>query len=105
MDILQAENIKVLRATVLGLVYDNHTRQQSRLTMVGLGGALDRLHFDCPLNHLATVLQDLKERGCLDFESTKDRYTGRISIGKIRILPYGRDLVEGTKKDEAIQFD
>jgi len=105
MDITQAENIRQLRATILRTVYDNHRQQQSRLRLVLLEGMLERLFFEVARNDLIAVLQDLKERGYLNFREDRDRYTRKVNIGEIQITPKGRDLVEKTETDEAVDFD
>jgi hypothetical protein len=109
MDILQANNAKQLRAAILGILYDNQRAQRSRLRMVMLNGALEKLFFEITPNDLITVLQDLKERGYATFKegfaNEDDRRAGRRTLGEIQILPAGRDLVERTKTDMAVQFD
>lgn len=105
MDILRAENVRTLRATILGLVYDNHARQYTRLSHVTLMGALERLFVEISRDDLFTVLDDLLERGYLNFKKVRDRQTGRTSIAQIQITPKGRDLVERTTTDPAVQFE
>ncbi len=107
MDILQGDNVRELRATILQLVYENHLKQRSRLRLLPLYGAVTRLFFDVSENELLTVIQDLKERGYLTFERDEELYrkTRKTVIGEIQILPAGRDLVEKTKADPAVSFD
>lgn len=105
MDILLDEGAKTLRAAILGLVYDNQRRRFSRLGLVQLGGALEKLFYDLSLDDLITVLEDLKERGYIDFDRSKDQRTWHVQVEKIRILPAGRDLVEKTTSDPAVRFD
>lgn len=107
MDILQAHNIRQLRATILQIIYENHARQQSRLRLVPLHGALERLFFDVSEDELVTVLQDLKDRGYLSYaqDAAAWKKSRKTVIGEIQILPAGRDLVEKTKQDPAVSFD
>lgn len=105
MDILQAEHVKLIRGVILRMVYDSHRKQQSHPGLLTLAGALERLFYDVSLNDLLTILQDLKERGYLEFVQTKDRWTGHVGISRIGITPRGRDLVEGTSApDPAVQM-
>lgn len=105
VDLFDADRLRRLRGAILTLIYDNHARQSHRLEMLTLAGALERLFFECSLNDLVTVLQDLRERGYLTFEETKDKWTRRVRIGQIQITPSGRDVVEGTRKDPAIEIN
>jgi hypothetical protein len=96
MHILQAENIRNLRGTILQIVYDNHFARNSRLRVTPLHGALERLFFDVSEDELVTVLEDLKERGCLTFTRDEQKWkkSREVVIGEIQITPKGRDLVE-----------
>jgi hypothetical protein len=111
MHILQAENIRELRATMLQIVYDNHFGRKSRLRLTPLHGALERLFFDISEDELVTVLEDLQERGYLTFtrDEQKWRKSRELIIGEIQITPRGRDLVEDAPgarvKEPGISFD
>lgn len=107
MHILQADNIRNLRAAILQIIYDNHFERRSRLRLTPLHGALDRLRFEVSEDELVTVLEDLKERGYLTFskDEQKWRKSRELVIGEIQIMPAGRDLVEKTRNDPAVCFD
>jgi len=107
MHILQALNIRELRAAILQIVYDNHCRQQSRLRLTPLHGALEMLFFDISVDDLVTVLQDLSERSYLSFKRDEGKWkkSREQVIGEIQILPAGRDLVERTVTNPAVSFD
>src|SRR5437016_1051439 len=101
MDILQADNIRQLRAAILQIIYGNQVSQRSRLRFTPLHGAVSRLFFDVSENELITVLQDLKERGYISYERDEDEYrrSHKTVIGALQIQPRGRDLVERTLID------
>lgn len=111
MHILQAANIRQLRATILQIVYDNHFNRASRLRLTPLHGALTQLFFDVSEDELVTVMEDLQERECLTFarDEKKWRKSRELVIGEIQITPKGRDLVEAApgarEKEPGISFD
>lgn len=111
MHILQAANIRELRATILQIVYDNHFSRSSRLRLTPLHGALERLFFDVSEDELVTVMEDMRERGCLTFtrDEKKWKKSRELIIGEIQITPKGRDLVEDAPgaraKEPGISFD
>jgi hypothetical protein len=90
------EQIKRLRGVTLTLVYSRHREQQSRMDHVMLWAMLRKLQHDVGLNDVVTVLQDLKDRGMVTFEQTKDKKTNEVRISLLQITPLGRDLVEET---------
>jgi hypothetical protein len=75
--------------------------------MIPLYGAVTRLYFDVSEDEFITVLQDLKERGYLSFQRDEELYRKKrkTMIGEIQVLPAGRDLVEKTRVDPAVDFD
>src|SRR5438552_18897279 len=107
MDILQADNVRQLRAAILQFIYDNHFAQRSRLRLVQLHGALSRMFFDVSEDELVTVMQDLQERRYLTFKRDEELYRKKREnrIGDIEISPAGRDLVEQTCADAAVAVD
>jgi transcription initiation factor IIE alpha subunit len=94
-----------LRGVILQLVYENHEKQKHRLDDVTLTGVLERLQFDVYVNLVREILQDLQERKLLSFELVKDRQTGRMSIMRVQISPAGRDIVEKTTADPAVDVE
>ncbi|MFQ5696272.1 MAG: hypothetical protein ACE5HB_09810 [Terriglobia bacterium] len=104
MSLLLTHEVKRrLRRVILQLVYENQESQRHRLDDITLHSALDRLHHDVSRNGVRTVLQDLRERGFLRFVSEKNVDTGKVALRKIEITPGGRDIVEGTKQDPAVE--
>jgi len=101
----EAQYKRRLRGMILKLVYENHERQEHRLDDITLTGVLERLQFDVYVNLVRETLQDLGERGLLTFQEVRDRKRGVYSIRKIQISPLGRDLVERTKTDPAIDME
>ena len=91
-----------LRAEILKLVYENHESQRLRLDDVTLFAIMARLNFDVHVNLVRELLQDLHERECVKFDEDKNRITGEVAIRKIQILPRGRDIVERTTIDRAV---
>lgn len=104
MSVLNTAKTKHLRGTVLLLLRTNHDDQKSRFDSTALWSALVRgLSFDVSRNELKTVLQDLKGRGYVDFKQQKDLDNGTVYIVQIELCPRGRDLLEGTIEDPAVE--
>lgn len=105
MNFLDTAKTKHLRGTVLMLLRTNHDAQNSRFDSTALWSALVRgLSFEVSRNELKTVLQDLKGRGYVDFKQQKDNDSGAIYIVQIELCPKGRDLLEGTIDDPAVEL-
>jgi hypothetical protein len=94
-----------LRGEILKLVYENHEKQNTRLDDITLAGVLERLGFDVYVNLVQEILEDLGERGCVKHEVGKNPITGKKSIRKIQILPRGRDVIEKTISDAAVDVE
>ncbi len=94
-----------LRGVVLKLVYENHEAQKHRLDDVTLTGVLERLQFDVYVNLIREILQDLKERGLVSYDAQYDRITGSTAIRKIQITPGGRDIIERTSSNPAVEVE
>lgn len=103
--VASAEFKKRVRGKILVVVYENQERQETRFDHVHLWSFFERMHFDLSENELITLLQDLRERRCVEFEEVKDRRTGEVSIFRIQITPRGRDIVDGNEEDKAITVD
>lgn len=101
----QAQLKRRMRGVILKLIAQNHERQGSRLDDITLTGVLERLQFDVYVDLVRTVLQDLHDRGHLAFKSDRNRRTGENFIRQIEITPLGRDIVEGTTSDPAIDLE
>jgi hypothetical protein len=97
--------MKRLRGVLLKLLCTNHDEQASRFDSSALWSALiGGLRFDVPLNDVHTALQDLKARGYVTFEQRKDKKNGDIFITLIELCPKGRDLLEETITDPAVEL-
>jgi hypothetical protein len=94
-----------LRGVILKLIAQNHEKQQMRLDDITLTGVLERLQYDVYVDLVRAMLQDLHERALLEFIEERNRKTGEIFIRKIQITPKGRDLVEGTIGDPAVDVN
>lgn len=105
MSVLSTEHKRRLRGVILQLVYENQESQRSRLDDLSLHAALERLHYDVSRNQVKTLLQDLAERGYLSSTIEKNRDTGQVYLRKIQITPSGRDVVEKTRNDEAVEVE
>jgi len=90
---------------ILKLIYQNHEEQNHRLNDTTLTGVLERLQFDVYVNAVRELLQDLKDRELVTFLEIRDRVTGRVRIEKIQICPAGRDLVEKTTVNPAVEVE
>lgn len=95
---------KRLRGIVLGLLQTNHDRQQSRFDSSMLWSNLVRIGFDVSENDVITLLQDLQARGYIKYEEIKDQRMGLYYIVRIELCPKGRDLLEGTITDPAVEI-
>jgi len=100
---ISAQIKRGLRGEMLKLLYENQESQQMWLDDVTLFGVLERLHFDVHLNLVRELLKDLSERDCVKFDEEKNRRTGDVTIRKIQILPHGRDIIEATAKEPAVE--
>jgi len=94
-----------LRGKMLKLVYENHEAQGHRLDDVTLASVLERLLFDAPMNLVREILQDLQERRFISFDLERDRSTGAIAIRRIQVTPSGRDIIEETLSDPAVEVE
>ncbi len=106
MDILKADFVRVLRAAILKAIYVNHHQRQPPLTLVILLGHLVNF-FTISENDLVTTLEELRDRGYLTYVRDEKlwRKSRSVSISQLQLMPAGRDLVEGTVFDLAVQFN
>jgi hypothetical protein len=94
-----------LRGVILELLQTNHDQQKSRLDSSAVWSGLVRgLGFDVSENEVITVLQDLEGRGYLRYEEIKNQRLGLYYIVRIELTPKGRDLLEGTITDPAVEI-
>ena len=98
----KASQIRRHRGLVLQLAHTNREDQLSRMDDVELWGALLDLRIEVGQNTVLSLLQDLKDRGYLRFDESRDRLTGRMRCRKIELCGAGCDLVEHTRTDEAV---
>ena len=96
---------KRLRGAILELLRTNHDGQQARFDSTSLWSALVRgLGFDASRNEVKTTLQDLCGRQYVIFQEKKNKDTGEVSIWQIELTPKGRDLLEETIIDAAVEL-
>jgi hypothetical protein len=94
-----------LRGAVLKLLRTNHDSQKGRMDGIALWSALVRgLGFDAGQNEVVTCLQDMQGRGYLTFQQSKDKRTNHLYISMIELCPKGRDLLEETIVDPAVEL-
>ena len=95
---------KRTRGVIIELLYKRHEEQKSRVDHVLLWHMLIDLGCDVGENDVLTQLQDLGDRGYVDYRQEKNRRTNDTEISLIRLTSKGRDLREGTIKDPAVMF-
>ncbi len=105
MSYFDAAKQRRLRGLILRLIYNNHARQRTRLDDLTIHGGIQRMSFDVSRDEIKTVLQDLADRFYVRFAQEKDEETGRISLRLVQITAEGRDIVERTKKDPAVEIE
>jgi hypothetical protein len=92
-----------LRGAILQFVCENHFAQRPHMDDVMVFGLLMDLQFPVDgQNEVTSLLQDLMERGYLNFTEKRNRINGRTEISRIAITPAGRDLVDHSKEDLAV---
>ena len=99
------EQKRRLRGVVLKLIYENHEAQKHRLDDTTLTGVLRRLQYDVYGNLIREILQDLRDRGLVSFEGQRDKMTGSRTIRMIQITPAGRDIIEKTSTNPAVEVE
>ena len=105
MNMMVTAKAKRLRGTVLMLLRTNHDGQATRFDATALWSALVRgLNFDASQNEVMTILQDLCGRGYITYRDSKDKKTGEVRIFQIELCPKGRDLLEETIVDPAVEI-
>jgi hypothetical protein len=89
---------KRLRGMILELL------QTSRFDSSMLWSALVRgLGFDASENDVITMLQDLRGRSYVEYREIRNLRVGEYRIVQIELCPKGRDLLEGTITDPAVE--
>jgi hypothetical protein len=95
---------KRMRGMILELLQTNHDQQRTRFDSSMLWSALVRgLGFDASENDVITTLQDLRGRGYVAYTEIKNVRKGEYRIVQIELCPHGRDLLEGTITDPAVE--
>src|SRR5260221_13749105 len=90
------------RGVILELVYDGHTKQESRLDDLTLWGLMRDLSHDVGQNDVRTLLQQLCEMKCLRFKLEKNDASNEVRISEIEITRGGILLVEKEEKDPLV---
>jgi len=99
---LTAVHMKRYRAVILNLLEANHRAQKSRMDHIMLGLAMRGLGCGVGEYDVLTLLQDLCDRGYVRYDEKKNRLTNDTEISRIEITAAGRDVLEETRKDEAV---
>ena len=96
---------KRLRAVILEMLQSNHDEQKSRLDSSAVWSGLVRgLGFDVSEKEVITVLQDLQDRGYVRYDEIKNQRLGLYYIVRIELTAKGRDILEGTITDPAVEL-
>ena len=96
---------KRMRGMILELLQTNHDQQGSRFDSSMLWHALVcGLGFDASENDVLTTLQDLHDRGYVDYREIRNLKKGEYRIVQIELKPKGRDLLEETITDAAVEL-
>lgn len=101
-DRLEPKAARQLRGLILTMVYVNHNRQRTRLTSTVIGGTLHSEGYQFSRQDILTMIQDMRERGYLRFQSMRDD-DSHLFIFEIELTSAGRDLVDGLRTDPAVQ--
>jgi hypothetical protein len=95
---------KRIRGVIIDVLYTRHAAQQHRVDHVALWHILVDLGCDVGENDVLTQLQDLADRGYVNYRENKDRRSNRVDISMIQLTSKGRDLREDTIRDAAVAF-
>ena len=105
MSYIATAKAKRLRGAILKLLQTNHNQQSTRFDSTALWSALVRgLGFDASRNDVMTMLQDLCGRMYVVYKEKKNDDTGEVRIWQIELTPRGRDLLEETVEDAAVEL-
>jgi hypothetical protein len=95
-----------MRGDILKLLKGRHDSQMSRMDDIALTHALQSLAYQrIGVFTIVTLLQDMRDRGFVRYEESRDWNTGRVYLVKIELTAAGRDQVErtpGVKRDPAV---
>lgn len=91
------------RGVILELVYDGHTKQESRLDDLTLWGLMRDLSHDVGQNDVITLLQQLCEMKYLRFKLIRNDATNDVRITEIEITRNGIALVEKEETDKLVR--
>lgn len=94
-----------LRGIVLRLIYVNHQTQGERLNSTLIWAVVQREGYRFERDNILYVLQDLRDRNYVRYESMDDEERDREFIYQIEITADGRDLMDGHRKDPMVQRD
>ena len=106
MSYTAAAKMKRLRGAVLTLLRTRHDNRESKMDSTALASALVRgLGFDVSRNEVKTVLEDLCDRGYVSYkEVVPDKESGAVYIVHVQLSSRGRDLLEETITDPAVEI-
>ena len=101
----RAEKMKRLRGQILEMLATNHDKRQSRLDSSLVWSMLVRLGFDVSKDEVTTLCEDLQSRGYIKYVLNKKLFerTGDRLYMQMELCPSGRDLLEETISDPAVE--
>jgi hypothetical protein len=98
------EKKKRFRGDVLNVLAARHLTQRSRMDDVQICLALQSLSWQCEMNDVVTILQDMQGRGWVKFKDRRSQVTRRVELFEVEICPEGQDLVDDTTRHPAVSF-
>jgi len=96
--------MKRYRTVLLQLLNANHRAQHARMDHVMLAMAMRGVGCGVGENDVLTLLQDLCDRSFVRYNEKKNRLTHDTEISQIEITAAGRDILEGTRTDGAVEL-
>ncbi len=101
----RAEKARRMRGQILEMLATNHDKRQSRLDSSLVWSILVRSGFDVSKDEVTTLCEDLEARGYIKYQLNKRLYekTGDRLYMQMELCPKGRDLLEATFDDPAVE--
>jgi hypothetical protein len=90
------------RKEILRILSVRHGQQRSRMDDVLLTKTLRDLAWEVDLNDVITILQEMKQRGWVNFRQIRSIYARGVQLLELEILPLGQDVFDGIIPDPAM---
>lgn len=90
------------RKEILRILSVRHGQQRSRMDDVLLTKTLRDLAWEVDLNDVITILQEMKQRGWVNFRQIRSLYARGVQLLELEILPLGQDIFDGIIQDPAV---